>query len=138
MSSLPRRKILKAAAATAFGGALASTASAANFAQESGPEEWGGWFMSSAGNKHMPAVSVSRREDEVDVTLEVKHPQGAGHHISNVRVYTEERIEIATAEFNATLSTPRAQMTLRVAKGTKLYAVSNCNKHGLWYTEFTV
>jgi len=45
---------------------------------------------------------------------------------------------VATADFNPTLSTPRATMTLRVAEGTKLYAVSDCNKHGLWYLEFTV
>jgi len=134
MSTLPRRKVLKAAAAATLGATFASTATAQE--ASTGPEEWGGWFMAAAGNKHMPTIATARRGDEVDITLEVKHPQGAAHHISNVRLYDENRIEIATAEFNATLSTPRASMTLRVAAGTTLYAVSNCNKHGLWYTEF--
>lgn len=133
MSTLPRRRVLKAAAATALGATLTSTASAS---QGTGPEEWGGWFMAAAGNKHMPTIATARRGDEVDITLEVKHPQGAAHHIMNVRIFDENRCEIATAEFNPTLSTPRASMTLRVAEGTTLFAVSNCNKHGLWYTEF--
>lgn len=138
MNTLPRRKILKVAAATALGATLVGESQAQDSQPAtSNPEEWGGWFMSAAGNKHMPVVTMVRNGDEVDLTLEIKHPQGAAHHISNVRIYDENRIEVATAQFNATLSTPRASMTLRLAAGTKLFAVSNCNKHGLWYTEFS-
>ena len=139
MSTLPRRNILKAAAATALGATLASSASAQDRRAASGePKEWGGWLMSPSGNKHMPVVTTERHGEEALVNFVVKHPQGAEHHISNVRIYDKNRLEIATAEFNPTLSTPKASMTLRVAAGTKLFAVTNCNKHGLWYTEFTV
>jgi len=141
MSALPRRQVLKAAAATAFGGLLASEAGAVSGVTrraDDGPTSFGGWLSDTEGDKHIPVVTSARRGDEVDVTIEVKHPQGAAHHVSNVRVYDAERIEVATADFHATLSTPRATMTLRVAAGTKLYAVSDCNKHGLWYLEFSV
>lgn len=105
---------------------------------QDGPQEWGGWFTDTGGNKHMPVVTAKRNGDEVTVVIDVPHVQNAGHHISYVRIYTAKRVEIASAEFNTTLSTPRATMTLRLPEGTTLYAVSDCNKHGIWYTEFQV
>ncbi len=134
-NNLPRRDVLKAAAAVAAGSLFAPNLSAQD---ADGPEEWGGWFAAAEGNKHMPVVSVSRHGEEVDIQLDVRHPQGAAHHISNVRIYDENRIEIATAEFHPTSSTPRATLTLRIPEGRTLYAVSNCNKHGLWYRKFEV
>jgi|FLOH01.1.fsa_nt_gi desulfoferrodoxin-like iron-binding protein len=130
-----RRNLLKGAAAVAFGGLLSTESSAQD---PSGPQEWGGWFTDAAGNKHMPVVKVTREGEESTVVIDVPHVQNAAHHISYVRVYTENRIEVASAEFNTTLSTPRATMTLRLPAGTKLFAVSDCNKHGIWYTEFQV
>ena len=135
MSTLPRRGILKAAAASAFVGSFAGTADAG---QAEPPQEWGGWFMAAGGNKHMPVVTSERRGEDAVVSFTVKHPQGAAHHIMNVRLFDENRVEIASVDFSPTLSTPQASMSLRLPAGTKLYAVSNCNKHGLWYSEFTV
>ena len=131
-----RRNLLKGAAAVALGGLLSSDATAAS--SPNGPEEWGGWFTDASGNKHMPVVTSKRQGAEVTISLDVPHPQNAGHHISYVRIYTAKRIEIASTEFNPSLSTPRATMTLRLPEGTTLYAVSDCNKHGIWYTEFKV
>ncbi len=139
MNSLPRRRILHAAAATALAGALSGSARAQDdSAKTKGPQEWGGWFTNPAGNKHMPVVSSLRHGDQVKISLEVRHPQAAAHHISNIRIYDADRIEIATLELHPTLSTPQGALLLRVPAGTNLYAVSNCNKHGLWYSAFTV
>lgn len=134
MTSLPRRKILQAAAVTALGGTLAAKTSV----RDEDLTEVGGWFTKSSGNKHMPAVSSTRDGKLVTVTLEVKHPQGASHHISDVRVYDEDRIEVARSSFSPTLSKPSTTMTFSMEPGTKLFAVSDCNKHGLWFTEFSV
>lgn len=131
-----RRNLLKGAAAVAFGGLLSTESSAAQ--TQDGPQEWGGWFTDASGNKHMPVVAAKRNGDEVSIVIDVPHVQNSGHHISYVRIYTAKRVEIASAEFNTTLSTPRATMTLRLPVGTTLYAVSDCNKHGIWYTEFQV
>lgn len=98
----------------------------------------GGWFTKASGDKHMPTVSSTRNGDEVEIALEVKHPQGESHHITDIRVYDEDRIEVARCAFNPTLSRASATMTLKIEKGTTLYAVSDCNKHGLWFTEFDV
>jgi desulfoferrodoxin (superoxide reductase-like protein) len=131
-----RRNLLKGAAAVAFGGLLSTESSAAQ--PQDGPQEWGGWFTDAQGNKHMPVVTTKRDGDAVSIAIHVPHVQNAGHHISYVRIYSAKRVEIASAEFHATMSTPGTTMTLRLPAGTTLFAVSDCNKHGIWYTEFQV
>ncbi|MCD6337820.1 MAG: hypothetical protein J7M29_00360 [Verrucomicrobia bacterium] len=145
MSAINRREALKKVAvvgtAAAAAGAVAAKAQADvyNFANEEDQVEVvGGWLTSKKGNKHMPIVKVEREGDIATIAVEVKHPQGAMHHIEAVHLYDEDRLLIASAYFHPERSKPKATFALRVPQGAKLLAVGDCNLHGLWFTEFVV
>jgi desulfoferrodoxin-like iron-binding protein len=97
----------------------------------------GGWLTAKDGDKHIPVVEVKREGERADITIAVLHPQGKSHHISAIRLYDDDRVLISTVELDATRSEPRAVFSLKVAAGTALFAVSDCNLHGLWVKAFT-
>ena len=99
----------------------------------------GGWqFKDLTYEKHIPEVEVVREKDIAAISVHVKHPQTAEHHISTFKLYDENRIEITECNLHSEMSQPRATFYLKLPEGTKLIAISDCNIHGIWMKKFEV
>lgn len=99
----------------------------------------GGWqYKELDYEKHIPEVAVFWEGEIVVIAVLVKHPQTAEHHISTFKIYDENRIEISAFDLHPELSQPRAAFYLKVPKGTKLIATTDCNIHGIWMKKFEV
>ncbi|MBN1780021.1 hypothetical protein JW948_02760 [bacterium] len=97
----------------------------------------GGWqYKELSYEKHIPEVQVSREDDMAVIHVEVSHPQTAEHHISEFRIYDENRIEIVRSGLHPVLSRPATVFYLKIPAGAHCIAVSDCNIHGIWMKKF--
>lgn len=89
-------------------------------------------------DKHSPRVSASREGDVVEIKIDVtKHPQTAEHFIDEVCVHDENKALLFSAKILPVTGVSQVLCKLKVAEGTKLIAVSHCNKHGFYRADFT-
>jgi superoxide reductase len=97
----------------------------------------GGWqYKELEYEKHIPEVTVSREGEVAVITVQVKHPQTAEHHISTFKIYNENRIELTEFNLHPELSQPRATFYLKLPAETRLIATTDCNIHGIWMKKF--
>ena len=128
-----RRKALKTMATAAIGSITVNA-----MADES-VKLIGGWQYKDEGyEKHVPEVTVKRKNDIAEITVEVKHPQTAAHHISTFKIYTKARIELTRTDLNPEISQPKTTFYLKIEKDTELIATTDCNIHGIWMKQFKV
>ncbi len=90
-------------------------------------------------DKHTPVVSFVRTGDLVEIKMDVTlHPQTAEHFIDEVRVHDEKRAVLFSSVILPVTGVSYVVCKLKAAEGTKLTAVSHCNKHGVYRADFTV
>ncbi len=100
------------------------------------------------GEKHVPVIEIAEKGEnvkvEVSVGKEIKHPNTADHHISWVELYFTPEGEkfpkmIGRAEFlsHGDMATePIAVFTFSPGRSGRLHALSFCNIHGLWESDY--
>lgn len=138
-SLMDRRNALKWAAAASMTAAAGLRGNQYREGEAEAVKMEGGWqYKELEYEKHIPEVVVLWKEETAVVTMHVEHPQTAEHHISTFKIYDENRIEITEFNLHPEMSQPRASFYLRVPKGTKLIATSDCNIHGIWMKPFKV
>ena len=98
----------------------------------------GGWQSRAGGDAHIPIVTVCREGEQVRIGLEIRHVQTSVHHISAIRLYDHQRQELCSMECHASLSVAEGLFVLCLPPGSQLFAVSDCNLHGLWMKRFSV
>lgn len=80
--------------------------------------------------KHFPTLSVDGSVVTVEVGKEVPHPMGEDHWITYIELYVDnelyKRIDIAPTE------SPYAVFTVEGKAGSEVYALEDCNLHGVW------
>ena len=129
-----RRQALKLSAA-----AVAATAGVMAGENKEAVKLEGGWqYKELEYEKHIPVVEVKREGDLAAITVHVKHPQTAEHHISTFKIYNADRIEITRTDLDPVLSLPKTTFFIHVAEGTDLIATTDCNIHGIWMKKFKV
>lgn len=98
-------------------------------------EEW----KNEPENKHTPVVKVTREGEVATVTIDVsKHPQSAEHYIDGVELRDEKKAKIFTATILPVTGVSVVVCQLKLAAGTKLTALSHCNKHGIYQAPVTL
>jgi len=129
-----RRDALKLSAA-AIGAAAAASAGE----KKEAVHMEGGWLYKELEyEKHIPVVEVKREDGLAAISVHVKHPQTAEHHISTFKIYNADRIEITRTDLDPELSLPKTTFYLNIAEGTDLIATTDCNIHGIWMKKFKV
>ena len=97
--------------------------------EEPKAEEW----KLEPENKHHPIVKVTREGDISTITVDVtKHPQTADHYIDGIEIRDANKVKIFSATISAVGGVSTATCQLKLAVGTKLTALSHCNKHGYY------
>ncbi len=96
----------------------------------------GGWQIKPENNKHVPIVTTTRSKDLLKILVTVEHPQTSEHHISAIKIYNEKRIELSAQRLHPNLSIPTAFFILSIPAGKSLFAITDCNLHGLWAKQF--
>lgn len=97
--------------------------------QKSKDEEW----HNDPENKHTPIVKVKREGDIATVEFNVvKHPQNSDHYIDGVELRDENKAIIFKANILPVIGVSIVECQLKLAVGTKLTALSHCNKHGYY------
>jgi desulfoferrodoxin (superoxide reductase-like protein) len=92
-------------------------------------EEW----KSEPENKHTPIVKVTREGDVSTLTIDVtKHPQTADHYIDGIEIRDENKAKIFSSSIAAVGGVSIVTCQLKLAVGTKLTALSHCNKHSYY------
>ena len=96
---------------------------------------------------HIEAPSKVRAGELFQVTVivgkEVPHPNTVEHHIKWIQVYSKEDspralVHVATFDLGPTYAEPRVTFTMKLEKGSTLYALEYCNIHGVWDNSFKV
>ena len=136
--SINRRSAIKYVAAATASASLgfAGVALASEGKKETAKIDGGWQYKDLEYEKHIPTVVVKREGDVAEISVEVKHPQGESHHISSVKIYDADRLEITRCDFAPEASVPKAVFYLKVKAGTELIATSDCNLHGIWMKSF--
>ncbi len=98
----------------------------------------GGWQSRAGGDAHIPDVTVCREGELVRIGIVVRHVQTVAHHISAIRLYDHQRQELCGMSLHAALSVAEGLFVLRLPPGSVLFAVSDCNLHGLWMKRFSI
>jgi len=100
------------------------------------------------GEKHVPVIEILEKGDtvkaEVSVGKEIKHPNTPEHHIAWVELYfTPEGgkfpLLVGRTDFSGhgdMTTEPVSVFTFNPGKSGKLHALSFCNIHGLWESEY--
>lgn len=97
--------------------------------EEAKGEEW----KNEPDNKHSPVVKVTREGDVSTITVDVtKHPQTAEHYIDGIEIRDANKAKIFSATISAVGGVSTAVCQLKLPVGTKLTALSHCNKHGYY------
>ena len=92
-------------------------------------EEW----KNEPDDKHTPIVKVSREGDVSTLTIDVsKHPQTAEHFIDGIEIRDENKAKIFSSSITAVSGVSIVTCKLKLAVGTKLTALSHCNKHSYY------
>lgn len=92
-------------------------------------EEW----KNDPTDKHSPIVKVTREGDISTITIDVtKHPQTAEHFIDGIEIRDANKAKIFSATILAVSGVSTAVCQLKLPVGTKLTALSHCNKHGYY------
>jgi len=131
-----RRSALKYLAAATAATSVGTSVSAAETKKEETKFDGGWQYKDLDYEKHIPVVSVERSGEIAVVTVEVKHPQNADHHISAFSLYTQDRIEITRCDLHPGMSVPKVAFQLKIKSGTELIATTDCNLHGIWMKRF--
>ena len=92
-------------------------------------EEW----KNEPDNKHTPIVKITREGDVSTLTIDVtKHPQTAEHFIDGIEIRDENKAKIFSSSISAVGGVSIVTCQLKLAVGTKLTALSHCNKHAYY------
>ena len=91
-----------------------------------------GRWKGKAGS-HAPVVTTA----DGKITVETKHGMSDTHYIVKHSVITEEGEVLGESVFFPSDKKAISSYAIK-GKHTKLYALSFCNLHDLWVTEFTV
>ncbi len=107
------------------------------------------------GEKHVPAIIAPEKftageaiKVKVHVGEEIGHPNTLEHYIKWIKLFFipeggSVAVELGNYEFAAhgeleNFAEPCAEVTVKLPKSGKLYAMSYCNIHGLWENELEV
>ncbi len=101
------------------------------------------------GEKHVPVIEIADKKEgmvkvEISVGKEIKHPNTLEHHISWVELYFTPEGErfpkmVGRAAFcghGDMITEPVAAFRFSPGKSGKLHALSFCNIHGLWESDY--
>jgi len=121
--------LASAAVMTAIAPAMASSKPRNIFAYSA--EDQGRW-QGKAGS-HAPVITAK----DGKVTVETKHGMAEKHYIVKHTIVTENGDVLGEHVFFPSDKKAISSYDIK-AKGTKLYALSFCNLHDLWVTEFKV
>lgn len=92
-------------------------------------EEW----KNDPQDKHSPVVKVTREGEVSTITIDVtKHPQSAEHFIDGVELRDANKVKVFTATITPVSGVSSVICQLKLPVGTKLTALSHCNKHGYY------
>jgi len=91
-----------------------------------------GRWEGKAGS-HAPVITQA----DGKITVETKHGMSEGHYIVKHTIVTEEGEVLGDNVFFPSDKKAISSYEIK-GKHTKLYALSFCNLHDLWVTEFTV
>ncbi|PCJ62220.1 MAG: hypothetical protein COA79_03940 [Planctomycetota bacterium] len=122
-----------------MGVATASLVASGTLMASKKKKDTAGKWKNDAGNKHTPVVKTTRSGDTVKLELDTtKHPQSEDHFIDYLEVYSSDKKKLFSAKIDSKSGVSKVSCHLKLAKGTKVYAVSHCNKHDYYQREVTV
>ena len=94
--------------------------------------------------KHVPVIDApstvtAGKAFNVTVTVgkTVPHPNTVEHHIKWIQLYAKDEgsryaVEVARIDLGPTFASPRITVPVILQKNATLYAVGQCNIHGVW------
>lgn len=130
---MKKREFLKILGATSVAAFVATNVKASDSKPEEKPAEAVEEWKNDPEDKHSPVVTVTREGDVSTVTINVsKHPQTAEHFIDGVELRDDKKAKIFTATILPVSGVSIVVCKLKLAAGTKLTALSHCNKHGYY------
>lgn len=84
-------------------------------------------------DKHSPVVKVTREGDISTISINTtKHPQSAEHFIDGIELRDANKVKVFSATISAVSGVSTVVCQLKLPVGTKLTALSHCNKHGYY------
>ncbi len=130
---MKKREFLKILGATSVATLVAVNVKSSDSKVEEKAKDAGEEWHDDPEDKHTPIVTVAREGDISTVTINVsKHPQTAEHFIDGVELRDEKKAKIFTSTIIPVSGVSIVVCKLKLPVGTKLTALSHCNKHGYY------
>lgn len=130
---MKKREFLKIIGVTSVATLVATNVKASDSKQEAKAPEAVEEWKNDPEDKHTPIVTVVREGDISTITINVsKHPQTAEHFIDGVELRDEKKAKIFSSTIIPVSGVSIVVCKLKLPVGTKLTALSHCNKHGIY------